>query len=260
MIERKCATLEVKEGIGKITLNRPEKRNALSGELIDDLMVLFEEARKDDNVKIVTTTGGGDVAYCAGMDAEYLKYLFEHPDAHSDMLNLDEVIRNFPKVTIAVVNGYCLGAAITFLISHDLVIASEEKAKFGLPEIFRGFTPRYVVGALFRAVPMKYGMEMLLTGRNWDARKAEMAGLVSRVVPHTQLQETAFEWAKDIAQWDPITLEYCKKAAHATVDQLTYLQAIEVSSFIHLEHNMMNPKSHEGLKKFIEGIGVKADK
>jgi len=100
----------------------------------------------------------------------------------------------------------------------------------------------------------------LLTGRNWDARKAEVAGLVSRVVSHSELQEAAFEWAKDIAQWDPITLKYCKKAAHATMDQLTYCQALEVSSAIHLEHNMMNPRSHEGLMRFIQKVGVKADK
>jgi len=201
------------------------------------------------------------VAFCAGMSLYDLKQYYEHPEteAESTVLQLDETIRNFPKVTIAVVNGYCLGAAITFLVSHDLAIASEEKASFGLPEVIRGFTPKYVVAALFRAVPMKLAFDMLLSGENWNARKAQAAGLVSRIAPHAELHETAFQWAKTIARWDPMTLEYCKKAAHASLDQVTYPGAIIASAFYHMEHAKYNLKAQQGLRDFIAKEGVKAD-
>jgi enoyl-CoA hydratase/carnithine racemase len=260
-VNRKIVVLEKKEGIARLTINNPEKRNCLSEQTSSELISALEEVRNDDTVSVVTTTGAGDVAFCAGMNLHDLRRYYEHPEteAESTVLKLYETIRNFPKVTIAVVNGYCLGASITFLTSYDLAIASEEKASFGLPEVIRGFTPKYVVGALFRAVPPKFAFDILLTGENWNARKAQAAGLVSRISPHAELQETAFEWAKQIAQWDPMTLEYCKKAAHACMDQVTLSGAILTSAFYHMEHAKYNPKAQQGLRDFVAKEGVKAD-
>jgi enoyl-CoA hydratase/carnithine racemase len=257
----KTLILEKREGIARITINNPEKRNCLSEQTSRELLAALEEIRNDDTVSVVTTTGAGDVSFCAGMDVHDLKRYYEHPEteAESTVLQLDETVRNFPKVTIAVVNGYCLGAAITFLVSHDLAIASEEKASFGLPEIMRGFTPKYVVGALFKAISMKFAFDMLLSGENWDARKAQAAGLVSRIAPHAKLHDTAFQWAKLIARWDPMTLEYCKKAAHASMEQTTFYGALMASALYHMEHANYNPKTQQGLRDFISKEGVKAD-
>lgn len=257
---------EQKGGVGKITLNRPEKRNAINRQMVEELMQTYEEIRGDDSIRVVVTTGVGDT-FSAGMDAEWLEALMAKSDDPRPLINLDpdpiilhldEQIRHFPKPTIAAVNGYCLGAALTFLVAHDMILASEEQARFGLPEVIRGFTPRLVIGPLFRVVHMKYGFELMLTGRNWDARKAERAGLVSKVVPHDQLEEAAFDWANEIARWDPVTLDYCKRAAHKSMDQLTYLQAMEMSSYMHSECNIMNPKPYVGLREFVKGKGLKA--
>lgn len=262
-MERKIVILEKREGVAQITFNNPAERNCLSEQMSRELISAFEEVRNDDTVRVITTTGAGDVSYMAGMSVHDLKRYFEHPEieaAESTVFKLDETVRNFPKVTIAVVNGYCLGGAITFLISHDLVIASQENAKFGLPEAIRGFTPKYVVAALFRAIPMKLAFEMLLTADNWNAVKAQQAGLINRVVPHTSLQESALQWAKEIARWDPMTLEYCKKAAHSCMDQATYAGAIMASAYYHVENARLNIKANQGLREFIAKRGIRATK
>ncbi len=262
MISRKYAIVEKKEGVAKVIINDPEKRNRLSPEVIIDLISAFEEIRHDDSIAIVVTTGAGDAAWSAGQSGQKLIALHEsRGDSHktgSPMFKLNEVVRHFPKVTIAAVNGYCLGGAITLLISHDLAIASEEKAVFGLPEILRGFPARTPVATLFRAVPMKWAFDMLLTGDKWDAKTAQKAGLISRIVPHSKLQDAAYQWAKEIACWDKMTLEYTKKAAHAAMNQADYLTAVEVAGLICGEHSFMNPKAMKGMRDFVSGKGIRA--
>jgi len=256
------ALIERREEVAMVTLNDPEHRNMLSPEMIDALISAFQELAEDDSIAVVVTTGAGDTAWSAGQSGHRLVNAYEHrteyPKHISPMLHLDELVRHHPKVTIAAVNGYCLGAAITLLISHDLAIASAERARFGLPEVFRGFVPRTPVASLFRAVPRKWAFDMMLTGENWDARTAQMAGLITRVVPHAQLREAAYQWAREVARWDRITLEYCKKAAHACLDQPTYVQALEVAGLICEEHNTVNPRGYQGMREFLAKKGLKA--
>ncbi|MFQ5851868.1 MAG: enoyl-CoA hydratase/isomerase family protein [Candidatus Binatia bacterium] len=236
--------------VAKITINRPEKRNAISGEVIKGIMSALEQIEADADIKVVTTTGAGNIAWSAGYDVDYLSGLLHGDPSRPDEsgLELNNMIRNLSKVTLAVVNGYCLGGAVTVLLSHDLAIASE-KALIGLPEIFRGFPPRYVVGALFRAIPPKPAMEMLLTGRNFAARECQQIGLINRVVPEHKLEEAAQSWAGEIARYDGATLKYCKKAAYESMDQPTYLQAIQTNIAIHDEHNRTNPNAAKGLEE-----------
>src|ERR1051325_4162654 len=186
--EGKFTILETRDTVAKITINRAEKRNALSRDVIRELLAVFDELRHDDAIAVVLTTGAGDIAYCAGRD------LSEFPteggrtrgtDRRSEprAYHLAEVIRTFPKVTIAAVNGYCLGGGITILLPHDLAIASD-KAQFGLPEIMRGFLPYPIVATIFRTlIPTKLAFELILTGKNWDAKKSMEAGLIKLVVP-----------------------------------------------------------------------------
>jgi enoyl-CoA hydratase/carnithine racemase len=117
------------------------------------------------------------------------------------------VIRTFPKVTVAVVNGFCLGAGITLLLPHDLAIASD-RAQFGLPEVMRGFLPYPIIATMFKTlIPTKFAFEMILTGKNWDAQRSMAAGLINRVVPHEQLQDEAWKWAHEIGAFDKVTLK-----------------------------------------------------
>ena len=250
--------LEKKGAVAKITINRPEKRNAINRAVIDGWSQVLKEIETDPAIKVVTATGAGDVAWSAGYDMDYLSSLFHgDPSSPDDSgLELNEMIRNLSKVTIAVVNGFCLGGAVTMLLSHDLAIASD-KAQIGLPEIFRGFPPRYVVGALVRAIPVKPAMEMLITGRNLGAAEAQQIGLVNRVVPAGELDESAQHWAEEIAQYDGITLNYTKKSVYQCMDQATYLQAMKTNIAIHDEHNRVNPSVAKGLEEMRKARGEK---
>src|SRR3990170_2724387 len=170
---RKYVYIEKRGGVAKIIFNRPEKRNALSRETIREILLAFEEMRSDESIAVVLTAGAGDIAYCAGRDLS--EFPTEGGQSTLDRRSLPrayhvaEVIRTFPKVTIAVVNGYCLGGGITLLLPHDLAIASD-KAQFGLPEIMRGFLPYPIIATMFKTlIPTKLAFELILTGENWDA-------------------------------------------------------------------------------------------
>jgi enoyl-CoA hydratase/carnithine racemase len=243
--------LEKKGAVARITINRPEKRNSISGEVIHGMMAALKEVEKDSSIKVVTTTGAGKIAWSAGYDIDYLSGLIHNdpskpPDESG--LELNEMILKSPKIIIAVINGFCLGGAVTLLLSHDLAIASD-KAQIGLPEIFRGFPPRYVVGAIVRAIPVKPAMEMLITGRNLGAEEARQIGLINRVVPDSELEATGQKWAEEIAQYDGITLDYTKKSVYQCMDEATYNQAMKTNIAIHEEHNRVNPAVAQGLEK-----------
>jgi enoyl-CoA hydratase/carnithine racemase len=253
--ERKYILLEKRGTVAKITINRPEKRNALSRDAIREMLAVFEELRNDDAIAVVLTTGAGDIAYCAGRD------LSEFPTEGGKNRGIDrrseprayhvaEVIRTFPKVTIAVVNGYCLGGGITLLLPHDLAIASD-KAQFGLPEIKRAFLPYPILATIFRTlIPTKLAFELILTGQNWDARKSREAGLINRVVPHDQLQEAAWQWGEEIGKFDQATLKYCKMAAHASMEAASVPAAAEIAWLMQEEHSLVNPRAYAGTKEF----------
>lgn len=255
LTEGKFTILEIRGAVAKITINRPEKRNALSRDAIRELLAVFEELRINDDIAVVLTTGAGDVAYCAGRD------LSEFPTeggrnrgkdrrAEPRAYHVAEVIRNFPKVTIAVVNGFCLGGGITLLLPHDLAIASDQ-AQFGLPEIKRGFLPYPIIATMFKTmVPTKFAFEMILTGENWDAHRAMAAGLINRVVPHEQLQDEAWQWASKISGFDKVTLKYCKMAAHASMEAASVPLAAEIAWLMQEEHALVNPRAYAGTKQF----------
>ena len=246
--------LEKKGAVARITINRPEKRNAISGGVIHGMISALKQIENDATIKVVTTTGAGKISWSAGYDMDYLSGLIHGDPSKPDEsgLELNDMIRNSSKMVIAVVNGFCLGGAVTLLLSHDLAIASD-KAQIGLPEIFRGFPPRYVVGALVRAIPVKPAMEMLVTGRNLSAEESRQIGLINRVVPDGELEATAQHWAEEIARYDGITLNYTKKSVYQCMDQSTYSQAMQTNIAIHEEHNRVNPNVARGLEEMRKG-------
>lgn len=251
----KFTLLERRGTVAKITINRPEKRNSLSRDAIREILGLLEELRNDDSISVVLTTGAGDVAYCAGRD------LSEFPteggrnrgtDRRSEprAYHVAEVIRTFPKVTIAVVNGFCLGGGITLLLPHDLAIASD-RAQFGLPEIKRGFLPYPIIATMFKTlIPTKFAFELILTGDNWDAGRAMAAGLINRVVPHDALQDAAWKWADEIGRFDKVTLKFCKMAAHSSMEAASVPLAAEIAWLMQEEHALVNPRAYAGTKEF----------
>jgi len=253
--DRQYTILEKRGAVAKITINRPEKRNALSRAAIREMLAVLEELRTDDDIAVVLTTGAGDVAYCAGRD------LSEFPTegaqnrgtdrrAEPRAYHLAEVLRTYPKVTIAVVNGFCLGGGITLLLPHDLAIASD-KAQFGLPEIKRGFLPYPIIATMFKTlIPTKFAFEMILTGENWDAQRSMAAGLINRVVPHDKLHDEAWKWGEEIGRFDKITLKYCKMAAHSSMEAASVPLAAEIAWLMQEEHALVNPRAYAGTKQF----------
>lgn len=259
-MEEREVTWSKKGPVALIEVNRPEKRNAISRAVLEGMHEAFDELDQDPDIKVVMTKGSGDVAWMAGFDLNYLRSAFLGNEDNHLCTRLYFKIRNSPKITIAVVNGYCLGGAISVLVAHDMAIASD-RAKFGLPEIYRGGVARYALAAIFSAVPKTYAFEMTMTGLNWDAYKAERTGLVNQVVPHDQLLDKSYEFANYIAQWESTALSHNKRAGYRILDQLSYEQRVEINELSHEEHNLVSKGQgfQKGVDDMLAGKGTKAN-
>ena len=247
MAEKRLVVEEIseKEGVAWITLNRPEKKNALTmalmGELIDTLKVL----RENEKIRCIVTTGAGD-SYCSGVDLYDLKEISKRKrrwyksDSTGEIVNL---LRNCPQVTIAAVNGYCLGGGLALVNGHDLAIAADT-AKLGMPEIIRGSFGAVATSTLFHTgIPFKTAFYLQLTGRNLSGAEAEKSGLVSKVVPEKELIQFVKELALEIASRDSVPLEHAKIAAYMEMD-LEFSQALKIDDLvIHRMRHYSDPLS-----------------
>src|SRR5438876_6446469 len=205
--------LERRERVAIITINRPEKRNALNIKTREEGAALFEELRADDSVSVVVITGAGDKAFIAGADiAEFAGRTAHMQREVMVARSLFNAIDTFPKPVIAMVNGYCLGGGCEVALACDIRIASE-KASFGQPEINLGIIPGGGgTQRLTRLVGEGKSMELILTGEIIDAQSAYAIGLVNTVVPADQLEAKTMEIANRIAQKSPIALRLAKEA------------------------------------------------
>jgi methylglutaconyl-CoA hydratase len=199
-----------------LTINRPDKRNALSRELIAALTEAFERARNDNAARCVLLTGAGP-AFCAGMDLTELGASIDAQQSTiwTDALNLArlfDLIYTLTKPTVAVVNGSAVAGGAGLVSVCDLAVAVPE-AKFGYPEVRRGLVAAMVMPHLLRHVGERTARWLLLTGELIDATEAERVGLINAVVPAGDLLPTADRWAQSLAEGGP-------KALAATKDLL----------------------------------------
>lgn len=188
------------DGFVVVRFNRPEKRNALTRDVLDRLNRTLDELAEDDGVGAVVFTGGGE-NFVAGADISELKDMptYAQTYMHDVTLRTWKRLSSFPKPMVAAVAGYALGGGCEIAMMCDIIIA-DETAVFGQPEVLVGVMP----GAggtqrLVRAVGKAKAMEMCLTGRRMDAKEAESSGLVSRIVPKESLMDEAMEVAARIA-------------------------------------------------------------
>jgi enoyl-CoA hydratase/carnithine racemase len=221
-------------GVGRIVLNRPEKRNAMSDELIAAFVEALEDIRSIDNVNVVITVGNGPV-YSAGLDLHDLARShargLEDWDRASAPQRLFELVRTFPRIMIAQIHGYCLGGAVALLTSHDLAIAATD-AQIGMPEIIRGSFGQNVTAALFHAgLPFKKVAMLQLSGRNLSGVEADQLGLVSVAVDPTELERFTITLAQEIASRHPAVLQHAKIAVHLGRD-VPLQQATEVDRLV----------------------------
>ena len=201
-------TLAHEGPIAVVTLNRPEKRNAISYELIDDVLAALAEVEQSA-AQILILTGSGK-AFCSGMDLDNLRSITGRSaqDNRADsatMARLFRTLYEFPRVTIAAVNGPAIAGGCGLATLCDFTLASTE-AKFGYTEVRIGFVPAIVSTFLLRQVGEKQARDLLLTGRIIGAEEAFRLGLASEVVPADKLQERARELASSLLQNSPASL------------------------------------------------------
>ncbi len=183
--------------VATITLNRPDKRNAISFELIDDLLQALDEVSKSDAIVLILT--GAGKAFCSGMDLENLKSLLgrtpeQNLSDSQTMVQLFRALYEFPKVTIAAVNGPAIAGGTGLALLCDFTLAVPE-AKFGYTEVRIGFVPAIVSTFLLRQVGEKQARDLLLTGRTFGSEEAQRMGLINEIVPPESLLARAQELA-----------------------------------------------------------------
>jgi methylglutaconyl-CoA hydratase len=185
-----------------ITLNRPDKRNALDDILVSELTMAFAAAGKDQSVKVILFGAKGP-AFCAGADLDYLRRiasfdLEEHRRDSLHLANLYRLLHEIRKPVICIVNGVALAGGCGLVSVCDFVIASEEHAHFGYPEVRIGFIPAIVMIFLAKRLGEGRARELILRGNVINAPQAKEIGLVSMVVPERQLEETVHSLADEL--------------------------------------------------------------
>jgi methylglutaconyl-CoA hydratase len=199
--------------VATITLNRPDKRNAISFELIDDLIQALEEVAKSDALVVILT--GAGKAFCSGMDLDNLKALLgRSPERNlqdsQTMVRLFRALYEFPKVTIAAVNGAAIAGGTGLALLCDFTLAVPE-AKFGYTEVRIGFVPAIVSTFLLRQVGEKQARDLLLTGRLFGADEAARMGLINAIVPPENLMTRTRELAALLMENSPASLRATKQ-------------------------------------------------
>jgi len=213
MSQYETLLLEKQGRVAIVTINRPDKRNALNIKTREEGAAILEELRNDASVGVVVFTGAGDKAFVAG--ADIAEFAGRTSITQRDVMmgrSLFTAVDSFPKPVIAMINGYCLGGGCELALACDIRVASET-ASFGQPEINLGIIPGGGgTQRLTRLVGEGKAMEMILTGEIIDAKTAFNIGLVNHVVPADQLQAKTIEIANRIADKSPIALQLAKEA------------------------------------------------
>jgi trans-feruloyl-CoA hydratase/vanillin synthase len=208
--------VDIEGGVAWVTLNRPDKRNAMNPQLNADMLDVLETLDADDDARVIVLTGAGE-SFSAGMDLkEYFREVDEAPDHVQRKVRRDSMgwqwrtLRTYAKPTIAMVNGWCFGGAFTPLVSCDLAIAADE-ATFGLSEINWGIPPGGNVSrALAETVGTRDALLYIMTGRTFGGQRAAEMGLVNASVPLAQLREEVEALAADLLSKNPVVLRATK--------------------------------------------------
>lgn len=226
--------VDIKEKIAIVTINRPEKLNALNHQTLTEIKDAFEKLNSDDNVLVVILTGAGEKAFVAGADISELSKLnmLEGKDFAEFGQSVFTYIENLNKPVIAAVNGFALGGGCELALSCHIRIASEN-AKFGQPEVNLGIIPGYGgTQRLTRLIGSGLAMEMILTGDMIDSTEAYRIGLANKIYPLPDLMSKAWEMAQKISSKGQQAIRFAIKAVR-TVEEVSLKQGqnVEASLF-----------------------------
>src|SRR3990170_2150691 len=255
----KFVKVEFEDRIAWVTFNRPEKRNAMSPALNAEMLQVVRTLATDDRCGVLVLTGAGE-SFAAGMD---LKEYFRMTDGAPDtiLLNVRRVaeewqwrrLRDYPKATIAMVNGWCFGGAFTPVVACDLAIAAEE-ATFGLSEVNWGIIPAGVVAkAISEVMNRRDALYYVMTGENFSGAKAAGMGLVTEAVPRARLRERTRELAKTLLKKNPTALRTAKVAFKLS-SEMTWEQAADYLTAKSDQMILLDPERgrEQGMKQFLD--------
>ncbi len=225
--------LDIKNNTAIVTINRPEKLNALNNQTLNELKNVFEDLRRNDEVYSVIITGSGEKAFVAGADISELNKLnmLEGKQFAEFGQSVFSIIENFSKPVIAAVNGFALGGGCELALSCHFRIASEN-AKFGQPEVNLGIIPGYGgTQRLARLVGSGIAMEMILTGDMIDANEAFRIGLVNKIFSASELQQKVFEIAQKINSKGQQAIRFAIQAVKAT-DKMNLSEGLDFEALL----------------------------
>ncbi|HID05102.1 MAG TPA: enoyl-CoA hydratase/isomerase family protein [Candidatus Caldiarchaeum subterraneum] len=253
MAEREYIKYEVRDGVAYITLNRPERRNAMNKQLRRQLLQALKRSEEDENVHVIVLQGA-EGNFCAGQDLEELYEMTGleirryHREQGTQLITA--YIREMTKIVIAAVDGYCVGGGCELIQGCDIVIATS-RARFGQPEVRVGLVPG---GGATQRMPRQIGfrraLELMLTGRLFPAEEAYQMGLVNYVVEPEKLQEKIEEVTSDLKAKSRIILALIKRAVNASLE--TPLSAgLEFERELHF-YTWLTEDRLEGIKAFLE--------
>jgi enoyl-CoA hydratase len=237
--------------VAVLTVNRPDKLNALNEQVRTDLLAVLAEIESDDAVGVVVITGAGEKSFIAGADIGEFAGRTPFDQRHAMRSpRIFDVMTSFPKPVIAMINGFCLGGGCELALSCDLRIASE-KARFGQPEINLGLIPGGGgTQRLPRLVGLGHALRLILSGDMIGAAEAKEIGLVELVVPAEELRAKTLELAAKMAAKSPLTLKVAKEAVRAS-------QRLAIEEGILYERDLFclcfsSADKEEGVKAFLE--------
>jgi naphthoate synthase len=248
---------EKMSGIAKITINRPEVRNAFRPETIIEMYTAFTDAREDQSIGVILLTGygpskDGKYAFCSGGDQRIRGdkgYIGNDGVPRLNVLDLQKLIRSIPKPVIALVAGYAIGGGHVLHVVCDLTIAANN-AIFGQtgPKV-GSFDGGFGAGYLARLVGQKKAREIWYLCRQYSAQEALNMGLVNKVVPVSELEKEGVEWAKQILQHSPMAIRLLKSAFNAELDGQAGIQELAGNATLLY---YMSDEAKEGKKAYLE--------
>ena len=248
---------EKMDGIAKVTINRPEVRNAFRPETIIEMYDAFVDAREDQNIGVVLLTGygpakDGKYAFCSGGDQRIRGdkgYVGKDGVPGLNVLDLQKLIRSSPKVVIALVAGYAIGGGNVLQVVCDLTI-SADNAVFGQTGTKVGsFDAGFGSSYLARIVGQKKAREIWYLCKEYNANEAEAMGLVNKVVPVDKLEQEGIEWANQILQHSPMAIRVLKSAFNAELDGQAGIQELAGNATLLY---YMSEEAQEGKKAYLE--------
>jgi methylglutaconyl-CoA hydratase len=239
-------------GIARITLNRPEKRNAITGEMMSTLRDALQRAAGDSSVRVLLIRGAGK-DFCAGLDlSEVLKGAKDTSEAIASARRLGDLyiaMRRHPKPIVAAVRGRALGGGAGIATASDLIIAAEF-AQFGYPEVKLGFIPAIVTTMLRRAVNERQAMELALTGEPISAPRAYAIGLINRVLPETEFEAGVESYIAALAETSATAMSLSKSLLYQT-DGMSFEASIEAGVQANVQARMTDDFKR-GVERFLK--------